>query len=140
MLKYIKIFLTSFVVLLIFFGGVTRFHHHLDGTKVCFCTHDHSETTRSHIHDNNACSGHDPIQGSDDSEKSCPLHLDSFIITDTQHLDTPLSCCHQHCDLCSPLAYDDVNRDCNISSETGYIQALSKGNLIVLKHRGPPMA
>ena len=105
-----KIFLATLVSFLIFFGGVTRFHHHLDGAEICFCSGVLSDHICSHSHPDNDCCDHNSAADNHHpaTEDNCPLHLDIFIISDNQHIDFHSLCCHHnHCDLCSPLAYCD---------------------------------
>lgn len=104
-----KIFLATLIGLLIFLGSVTRFHHHLDGAEICFCSGMMSGHICNHSHDCGDQCNKDAATGNhnNDSEDKCPLHLDIFIISDNQDIDIPTLCCHHHCDLCAPLAYND---------------------------------
>lgn len=137
-----KIFLATLVSLLIFFGGVTRFHHHLDGAEICFCSGALSGHTCHHSHhDDECCHNNASSQNHDSSaEDNCPLHLDIFIISDTQHIDIPALCCHHHhCDLCSPLAYSDEPIAQTFTfNKLDDTQPLDSGYTFALSRRGPP--
>lgn len=143
MLKTLKILFASFVGLLVFFGGISKFHHHLDETEVCFCSGLMSGYLCDHHHDDSddqAQGSHADRHGGNDTEDSCPLHLDSFIVTDTQHIDLPSLCCHHnHCDLCAPLAYCDDSDTDIIIFDADRIPLLTEGHSVAFNRRGPPV-
>lgn len=138
-----KIFLASLVSLLIFFGGVTRFHHHLDGAEICFCSGAFAGYICSHSlsHSDSECCDHDSAAENHhpEAEDNCPLHLDIFIISDTQHIDFHALCCHHHhCDFCSPLAYCDEHFEHSFAVTTLDTPPLDSGHTFALSRRGPP--
>ena len=136
-----KIFLAALTCLLIFFGSVTRYHHHLDGAEICFCTGVLSDYFCSHSHhDNDCCDHNSPAKNHHpEADDNCPLHLDIFIVSDTQHIDLhSLGCHHHHCDLCSPLAYCDEHFELSFTFTPLDPTPLASGYTAVISRRGPP--
>lgn len=137
-----KIFLATLVSLLIFFGGVTRFHHHLEGAEICFCSGVLSGQVCYHNHQSDDCCHNNASSQNHDSgdKDNCPLHLDIFIISDIQHIDLPTLCCHHHhCDLCSPLAYNDEDIAQTLKlTPLDDIPPLESGCTFAIDRRGPP--
>ncbi len=142
MRKSIKIFIASFVGLLVFFGGISKFHHHIDGAEICFC---------SNLLPDSPCNLHndespDPAPASSDAhhhgddKDSCPLHLDNFIVTVSQHLDTPLLHCHHvHCDLCYPKVHIENHDETTDNFSPDIVPLLKEGHYVYLSRRGPPV-
>ena len=137
-----KIFIATLVSLLIFFGGVTRFHHHLEGAEICFCSGVLSGQACHHNHHSDDCCHNNAASQNHDSdaEDNCPLHLDIFIISDTQHIDLPALCSHNHhCDLCSPLAYSDEPIAQTFTfNQLEDTPPLDSGYTFAQSRRGPP--
>lgn len=132
MKRIVNIALSVLVASLMMVAGMARMHHHSnERCEICFC-----------IDDNHGC--HDKTQSHDsDSEKSCPLHLDSYRLVehdDSHHNLTIHNCDDHHCDICSPLIFStfDFEEQQPVVFANQAIDTLCSGEHITLSRRGPP--
>lgn len=137
-----KIFIAALIGSLLFLGSVTRFHHHIDGVQICFCSGVLAEKACDHCHHSHDFASHSDSQDSDsDTDRHhCPLHLDSFLKSDYQSFDTHHDGCqHSHCDFCSPLAFSPVCNSAPFILAHPDIPLPLSGHTPVSHRRGPPV-
>lgn len=101
--KSFKILIIAVVGLLII-GGITRFHHHSHNEAPCFCL---VTTSSDKCHHPDNCNT--PYSHENQSEESCPLHIDFFKLSEHHDPEFHFVCCNIHCDICSPIIFSRDN-------------------------------
>lgn len=117
--------------ILIFSGCINYYHHH----EVDFCI-----SLTDSCDYNKDCTAHDVHDSHDHScpDDACPLHINPYITSCTEHTTLCYHCTHCLCDICSPLVYTDFEE--NVQPFHIYAATLPL-NYVILSdnHRGPPV-